>query len=74
MLVDKNVFSRANFVTGMVEGENGILWLSTMGGLKSLCLSDQTITSFQINWRRTDRTFLSIISHVSVQRFYGYND
>lgn len=69
MLVDKNVFSRANFVTGMVEGENGILWLSTMGGLKSLRLSDHTITSFQINWRRTGRTFLSIISHVSVQRF-----
>lgn len=73
VLVDKNVFSRANFVTGMVEGENGILWLSTMGGLKSFRLSDQTITSFQINWRRTDRTFLSITSHVSVQRFYGYN-
>ena len=46
VLVDKNVFSRANFVTGMVEGENGILWLSTMGGLKSLRLSDQSITSF----------------------------
>ncbi len=46
VLVDKNVFSRANFVTGMVEGENGILWLSTMGGLKSFRLSDQTITSF----------------------------
>lgn len=46
VLVDKNVFSRANFVTGMVEGENGILWFSTMGGLKSLRLSDQTITSF----------------------------
>lgn len=46
MLVDKNIFSRANFVTGMVEGENGILWLSTMGGLKSLRLSDQSITSF----------------------------
>ena len=46
VLVDKNIFSRANFVTGMVEGENGILWLSTMGGLKSLRLSDQSITSF----------------------------
>lgn len=46
VLVDKNVFSRANFVTGMAEGEGGILWLSTMGGLKSLRLSDRAITSF----------------------------
>lgn len=46
LLVDKNVFSSANFVTGMVEGENGILWLATMGGLKSLRLSDRSIHAF----------------------------
>ena len=45
-LVDKNVFSKANFVTGISEGDSGVLWLSTMGGLKSLCLSDQKVVSF----------------------------
>lgn len=46
VLVDGNVFSNANFVTGIVEGEKGVVWLSTMGGLKSLRLSDKTIFSF----------------------------
>ena len=46
VLVDKNVFSKANFVTGISEGDSGVLWLSTMGGLKSLCLSDQKVVSF----------------------------
>ena len=57
VLVDKNIFSRANFVTGMVEGENGILWLSTMGGLKSLRLSDSPSLLSQTNWRRTAEPF-----------------
>lgn len=52
LLVDKNVFSGANFITGMVAGEDGILWLSTMDGLKSLRLSDRKVCSFSDNFSK----------------------
>lgn len=46
LLVDKNVFSSANYVTGIVKGNKDELWLSTMGGLKLLYMTDRKIVSF----------------------------
>lgn len=62
LLLDKNVFSNANFITGMVEGDNGLLWLSTMDGLKSLRLSDKTVSSFsdQLSRERKNMSFYNI--------------
>ncbi len=62
LLLDKNVFSNANFITGMVEGDNGLLWLSTMDGLKSLRLSDKRVSSFsdQLSSVRKNMPFYNI--------------
>lgn len=46
LLVDKNVFSSANYVTGIAKGNEDELWLSTMGGLKLFYMTDQRVISF----------------------------
>lgn len=46
LLVDENVFSNANFVTGIAAGDEGCLWLSTMGGLKMFRVAERKTVSF----------------------------
>lgn len=44
--IDGNVFSPSNHVTGIDAGDEGVLWLSTMGGLKSLSPADGKVTAY----------------------------
>ena len=52
---NKNVFSKANFVTGS-EGGRCVLWLSTMGGLKSVFVRPES-GFFSGRKRRKDKIF-----------------
>lgn len=46
ILLDKNVLSASNIVTGLALGEQGMLWMATRNGLYSLRLSDRKMKAY----------------------------
>lgn len=46
IMVDPNVLSGANCITGMVRGTDGLLWMTTGKGLYSLRVADRKITPY----------------------------
>lgn len=46
VMIDPNVLSVANTITGMILQENGLLWMSTGSGLCALRLSDKKIIPY----------------------------
>ncbi len=46
VLLDKNLYSLSNSVTGLSLDEQGVLWMATMDGLYSLRLSDRKMDAF----------------------------
>lgn len=45
-LIDPNVLSASNIITGLSLSEDGILWIATNDGLYSLTLADKKIASY----------------------------
>lgn len=62
VLPDKNIFSQSNRVTGIACGSDGIVWLSTMGGLKSVCPED---------WKANGFPFRTEEGSVETKAFYN---
>lgn len=46
ILIDPNVLSAANTINGLSFGENGVLWMATLGGLYSLELESRKILPY----------------------------
>lgn len=46
VLIDPNVLSASNVITGLTLGDDNILWIATGSGLYSLSLSDKRITPY----------------------------
>lgn len=46
ILIDPNVLSASNIVTGLSLGEDNTLWMATNGGLYALSLTDRKITPY----------------------------
>lgn len=74
VLLDSNLFSSGNAVTGLCEGIAGDIWLTTKNGLCSLRKADNKITSYRIDEAAGSTEGFTRIVRIGQMLYLGTSD